>query len=102
MQQTAVQQTSIERTELHQMAGIFRKRGDEPSGQLVQEGGASVVRAPELRDDLVFDTWFVGDAEQEIEFVEDQEKVVQIGGGVPVSYTHLRAHETVLDIVCRL
>ena len=28
-----------------------------------------------------------------------------IGGGLrsgPVSYTHLRAHETVLDIVCRL
>ena len=24
------------------------------------------------------------------------------GGGTPVSYTHLRAHETVLDIVCRL
>ena len=23
-------------------------------------------------------------------------------GCVPVSYTHLRAHETVLDIVCRL
>ena len=23
-------------------------------------------------------------------------------GRVPVSYTHLRAHETVLDIVCRL
>ena len=23
-------------------------------------------------------------------------------GGVPVSYTHLRAHETVLDLVCRL
>ena len=23
-------------------------------------------------------------------------------GVVPVSYTHLRAHETVLDIVCRL
>ena len=23
-------------------------------------------------------------------------------GGYPVSYTHLRAHETVLDIVCRL
>ena len=23
-------------------------------------------------------------------------------GGAPVSYTHLRAHETVLDIVCRL
>ena len=24
------------------------------------------------------------------------------GGLVPVSYTHLRAHETVLDLVCRL
>ena len=23
-------------------------------------------------------------------------------GSVPVSYTHLRAHETVLDLVCRL
>ena len=23
-------------------------------------------------------------------------------GGIPVSYTHLRAHETVLDLVCRL
>ena len=31
---------------------------------------------------------------------------VQVGGGVrpitAVSYTHLRAHETVLDLVCRL
>ena len=24
------------------------------------------------------------------------------GGIMPVSYTHLRAHETVLDLVCRL
>ena len=24
------------------------------------------------------------------------------GGDAPVSYTHLRAHETVLDLVCRL
>ena len=23
-------------------------------------------------------------------------------GSIPVSYTHLRAHETVLDLVCRL
>ena len=28
--------------------------------------------------------------------------VTRIGGVVPVSYTHLRAHETVLDLVCRL
>ena len=26
----------------------------------------------------------------------------QYGGTDPVSYTHLRAHETVLDLVCRL
>ena len=29
-------------------------------------------------------------------------KIVDALGGVPVSYTHLRAHETVLDLVCRL
>ena len=26
----------------------------------------------------------------------------KVSGGGPVSYTHLRAHETVLDLVCRL
>src|SRR5665811_2408523 len=26
----------------------------------------------------------------------------QVRSGTPVSYTHLRAHETVLDLVCRL
>ena len=26
----------------------------------------------------------------------------QVGDGTPVSYTHLRAHETGLDLVCRL
>ena len=31
---------------------------------------------------------------------EDDGSVTQIPG--PVSYTHLRAHETVLDLVCRL
>ena len=25
-----------------------------------------------------------------------------LAGEIPVSYTHLRAHETVLDLVCRL
>ena len=28
--------------------------------------------------------------------------IIFITDGVPVSYTHLRAHETVLDLVCRL
>ena len=27
---------------------------------------------------------------------------VKVNDCVPVSYTHLRAHETVLDLVCRL
>ena len=26
----------------------------------------------------------------------------ELPGAIPVSYTHLRAHETVLDLVCRL
>ena len=29
-------------------------------------------------------------------------RISEENGIVPVSYTHLRAHETVLDIVCRL
>ena len=33
---------------------------------------------------------------------DDQVPGVEEGGAVPVSYTHLRAHETVLDLVCRL
>ena len=43
------------------------------------------------------------------EFVEDAPECVEIGfgsdgrlAGNSVSYTHLRAHETVLDLVCRL
>ena len=36
----------------------------------------------------------------------EQEEIVTLTpgqyGGTPVSYTHLRAHETVLDLVCRL
>mgnify|MGYP003376579169 CR=1 FL=1 len=29
-------------------------------------------------------------------------RLIEVVGLVPVSYTHLRAHETVLDLVCRL
>ena len=35
-------------------------------------------------------------------FTRDTQAAVVIGSMVPVSYTHLRAHETVLDLVCRL
>ena len=36
--------------------------------------------------------------------VSEQKQGVALGinGSIPVSYTHLRAHETVLDLVCRL
>ena len=41
---------------------------------------------------------------QQVESLEDEtERVVaQARQRIPVSYTHLRAHETVLDLVCRL
>ena len=48
-------------------------------------------------------------ADAELEAVDEQlDGVVELGVGddaddlAPVSYTHLRAHETVLDLVCRL
>ena len=34
--------------------------------------------------------------------VLEDKKVVLIDDSIAVSYTHLRAHETVLDLVCRL
>ena len=30
------------------------------------------------------------------------DRMLQLTGTISVSYTHLRAHETVLDLVCRL
>ena len=48
------------------------------------------------------------EALQVLEFAEGQVSLVAVrafeGGPLvgPVSYTHLRAHETVLDLVCRL
>ena len=34
--------------------------------------------------------------------IEDIRKLLLAGADKAVSYTHLRAHETVLDLVCRL
>ena len=51
------------------------------------------------------DTW-VGEKLKELEEAGLLENTIVFyygdHGGVPVSYTHLRAHETVLDLVCRL
>ena len=47
------------------------------------------------------DEYFMTQAlkEAKIAFEDDE---IPIGAVVAVSYTHLRAHETVLDLVCRL
>ena len=39
--------------------------------------------------------------DHELETLVKQKRVLTFGDN-PVSYTHLRAHETVLDLVCRL
>ena len=39
-------------------------------------------------------------ADETITFAYDPQRVAE--DDIPVSYTHLRAHETVLDLVCRL
>ena len=46
----------------------------------------------------------VSDVNQLLErFTQAQKMMKSLArGGGPVSYTHLRAHETVLDLVCRL
>ena len=58
------------------------------------------------RDDLLVR---VGDLDADGGLAGNRTEDAHIGGGHrirdvlgPVSYTHLRAHETVLDLVCRL
>jgi len=44
-----------------------------------------------------------GDDDGEEDYIEPQDRARDYFEGYPpVSYTHLRAHETVLDLVCRL
>ena len=46
---------------------------------------------------------FIGNLKLDYEIIEDLHGVINGGYDIsPVSYTHLRAHETVLDLVCRL
>ena len=40
--------------------------------------------------------------EQDLSKLKNRLQLAQKIMGLPVSYTHLRAHETVLDLVCRL
>ena len=55
--------------------------------------------------DRVFASGPAADAAREAgaEIVGFEDVIAQVTGGfTAVSYTHLRAHETVLDLVCRL
>ena len=50
----------------------------------------------------LFDVWAAAAAELGLKPVTAQARGGLSDGNWPVSYTHLRAHETVLDLVCRL
>mgnify|MGYP003380747437 CR=1 FL=1 len=52
--------------------------------------------------DSIFDSHGAGDLEGHLRRVNFVEGAVDQLGLDAVSYTHLRAHETVLDLVCRL
>ena len=72
-----------------------------PRSTLDRSSAASDV----YKRQVLVETVGVGQAEVEIASTAHTTIVVEapgLGDEVPVSYTHLRAHETVLDIVCRL
>ena len=72
----------------------------DPVGKRVQAREGHVLGANHERDKVVRQTTDAEqDGRQRYPTVHAQEGVV---GSGPVSYTHLRAHETVLDLVCRL
>mgnify|MGYP003380816587 CR=1 FL=1 len=77
-----------------------RAAGDEDSGDVEPQGGQQHAGG-----DLVA----VADADQCVGGVGVDHVFDRVGDQLaagqrvePVSYTHLRAHETVLDLVCRL
>ena len=73
-----------------------------PSGVPVTSFSVAVNRKVKLQDGSLQDktTWFRVTAWRQL--AETCSQYLSKGRMVPVSYTHLRAHETVLDLVCRL
>ena len=69
------------------------------STQSRSSAASDVYKRQKQYDKIVLATYNVskGDYQTELFKYLDKEKTV-----VAVSYTHLRAHETVLDLVCRL
>mgnify|MGYP003378696726 CR=1 FL=1 len=61
--------------------------------------GGQYERFFEGRNNIDFSNDFIVIENEELKRRPDLHAVVNI---LPVSYTHLRAHETVLDLVCRL
>ena len=57
-----------------------------------------------IRDSVKTDPFYKPEEiQKDVEFkIVDHKENEIISVQIPVSYTHLRAHETVLDLVCRL
>ena len=62
-------------------------------------GGENLKNRPDFYSKLVCLYSFI----DSVLMIDEEVKLIFMNDGpIPVSYTHLRAHETVLDLVCRL
>eukprot|EP00657_Telonema_sp_P-1_P008270 TRINITY_DN2911_c0_g1_i1.p1 TRINITY_DN2911_c0_g1~~TRINITY_DN2911_c0_g1_i1.p1 ORF type:complete len:239 (+),score=33.22 TRINITY_DN2911_c0_g1_i1:211-927(+) len=91
-----------------QQAGIEVSLFIDPDPAQIAASRKVGVHAVELHTGRYADASSAGEQEQELNilkkasaFTIEQGLKLHMGHG-PVSYTHLRAHETVLDLVCRL
>src|SRR5665811_976563 len=86
--------------------GVVTARGLEPDPELLAVGGKQAVDVVRVEDQPdVFHAevgllTVLGDGDERPWVEPDRQR--WRAGEDPVSYTHLRAHETVLDLVCRL
>ena len=71
-----------------------------PRSTQSRSSAASDVYKRQVENVVLMEFASVADKEVEVAIVVVVHPVASDGG--PVSYTHLRAHETVLDLVCRL
>ena len=72
---------------------------------LMYQGGAGDMMGPRDPIRALTEDWGI-DLEAEVGAITGDVPMgatpAQAAGTIPVSYTHLRAHATVLDLVCRL
>ena len=86
---------------------VLRALLAERMGEMAESDGASVEDGDRKKVQPLSTTWKSAPITQPPVRVENSSRRIHKKTGiefvyVPVSYTHLRAHETVLDIVCRL